>query len=310
MGISEERVMTSAASEEGWSFQLVTAADGRAIEVLTYGTGEEGALVFHHGSPGGLAPRYFFADVCDRFGLRFVMIGRPGYGLSDPRPGRVAASIPEDVARVLDELGIDTFVSVGCSGGGPHVLACAALLPERCLAAACVVGPAPIDADGLDYYEGMAPENREEWLLAEQGRDAVAPWLERVSASLRGQSIDVYRDQYGSGVPDVDARTLAGGYGAVMQASVQKAISTGMEGWLEDDVALVTPWGFDPRSITTPVAVWAGRQDTMVSWEHSAWIARAIPGADLHVLADHGHLSIQVGALTDIVEDLLAKSKR
>lgn len=293
-----------------WEFQLIPLPDGRTAEVLTYGSGADGTLVFHSGTPGGLAPRDYFAEVCDRYGLRFVMVGRPGYGLSSPRPGRVAADVAEDVAAVLDHLGIDTFISMGCSGGGCHTLACAALLPGRCLASAAVVSPAPIDADHLDYYAGMGEENAEEWHLAEQGRDAVEPWLVRAAADMRDKPIGNFADQYGGSFPPVDIATMETGFGTTMHASMQKAISTGVEGWLEDDIVLVTPWGFDLGSITTPVAVWAGKQDRMVSSDHSVWIARAIPGADLHVLADHGHLSVQVAALDDIVADLIAKSAR
>jgi pimeloyl-ACP methyl ester carboxylesterase len=299
--------MSGLASSD-WEFHEIPMPDGRITEALTYGSGTEGTLVFHTGTPGGIAPRDFFAKVCDELGLRFVIAGRPGYGLSSPRPGRVAADIVADIASVLDHLGVDTFISMGCSGGGPHVLACAALLPGRCLAAAAVVSPAPIDADGIDYYAGMGAENVEEWKLAEQGRDVVEPWLVRAAADLKGRSVNTFASQYGDSFAAVDVAFLKTGFGATMEASLQKAISTGIEGWLEDDIALVTPWGFDLGAITTPVAVWTGKQDRMVSWEHSAWLARAIPGADLHVLADHGHLSVQVGALTDIVEDLVLKS--
>ena len=293
-----------------WETHLVPMRDGRTTEVLTYGSGTEGTLVFHSGTPGGLAPRDYFAEVCDKHGLRFVMAARPGYGLSSPRPGRVAADVAEDIADVLDHLGIDTFISMGCSGGGCHTLACAALLPGRCLASAAVVSPAPIDADDLDYYAGMGAENFEEWKLAEQGRDAVEPWLERAAAGMRNQPIDNFAEQYGDSFPTVDIEMMATGFGTTMQASMQKAISTGVEGWLEDDLVLVTPWGFDLGAITTPVSVWAGKQDRMVSSDHSVWIARTIPGADLHVLADHGHLSVQVAALDDIVGDLVRKAAR
>src|SRR5437764_8659156 len=116
-----------------WNYELVPMPDGRVTEMLTYGSGTAGTLVYHSGTPGGLVPLKRFEALCDDLGLRYVSAGRPGYSESSPRPGRVIADIAEDIAVVLDHLGVDTFVSMGCSGGGPNVIACAALLPGRCL---------------------------------------------------------------------------------------------------------------------------------------------------------------------------------
>ncbi|MFG2584811.1 alpha/beta fold hydrolase [Streptomyces malaysiensis] len=295
---------------EGWEYDLVPMPDGRVTEILTYGTGTAGTLLCHAGTPGGLVPRAPFAKVCDEFGLRYVMAGRPGYGKSSPRPGRVMADIAEDMACVLDHLGVETFLTMGGSGGGPHVLACAALLPERCEAAAALVSPAPIDADGLDYYAGMGPENVEEWKLAEQGRAAVEPWLKKTVAGWGEITAADFVAAYHGALPPVDRELCTTEYGDLMMSWLRKATSTGVEGWLEDDLALVTPWGFDLGSITTPVTIWTGKLDQMVSYEHCVWLARAIPGADLHVIAEHGHLSVQHVYLPDIVEDLLRTRRR
>jgi len=81
-------------------------------------------------------------DAAAERGLRVVMCARPGYQGSDPQPGRTVAAVAGDVAAVLGELGAETFVTAGWSGGGPHALACAALLPGRCLAAATIAGAA------------------------------------------------------------------------------------------------------------------------------------------------------------------------
>jgi pimeloyl-ACP methyl ester carboxylesterase len=250
-----------------------------------------------------------FERLCDDLGLRYLSAGRPGYGESSPRPGRIIADIAQDLAVVLDHHGVDSFISMGCSGGGPNVLACAALLPERCTAAAPVVSPAPIDAEGLDYYAGMGAENVEEWQLAEKGRDAVEPWLQKTVADWGEFNVDTFVESNRGCFPPPDIAVCTTEFGEAVTASFRKATSTGVEGWLEDDLAMVSPWGFDLGEITTPVSVWAGKQDQFVSYRHSVWIAAAIPTADLHVLADHGHLSVQEAMLGEIVGDLLRKSR-
>ncbi|MFF2852556.1 alpha/beta fold hydrolase [Streptomyces sp. NPDC058001] len=294
---------------DGWEYDLVPQPDGRLTEIITYGIGTKGTLLVHAGTPGGITPRKPFADVCDEFGLRYVMAARPGYGQSSPRPGRVMADIADDIAGVMDHLGVDTFISMGGSGGGGNVLGCAALLPERCEAAAALVSPAPIDAADLDYYAGMGPENVEEWRLAEQGRAAVEPWLKKTVAGWGEITAEDFVATYRGSLPPVDQELCTTEFGDIFMASLRKATSTGVEGWLEDDLALVTPWGFDLGSITTPVTIWTGKLDLLVSYEHSVWLARAIPGADLHVIAEHGHLSVQHVYLRDVVRDLLRKRK-
>src|SRR6516162_5337220 len=165
--------------------RLISLPDGRELDVLTIGPANALPLVIHEGTPGGLVAYPPTVAAARERGLRVVMIARPGYERSTPRPGRRIADVAPDVAAVLDVLRADTFVSIGWSGGGPHSLACAALLPGRCLAAASVAGVAPYDAAGLDFLAGMGPENVTEFSLTVQGADALTPYLEQEAAPLR-----------------------------------------------------------------------------------------------------------------------------
>jgi pimeloyl-ACP methyl ester carboxylesterase len=115
------------------------------------------AVFWLHGSPNiGSPPEPLFA-AAEANGLRWVSYDRPGYGGSGPHDGRTVASAAADVAAIADALGIGRFAVLGHSGGGPHALACAALLPERVIAAVSVSGPAPFDAAGLDWFAGWSP---------------------------------------------------------------------------------------------------------------------------------------------------------
>lgn len=299
---------TDQRQDHGWTSAQVGLPGGRLAEVLSYGADRDGTLVLHLGTPGGIVPREDLGRLCDAHGLRLIQVARPGYGASSPQPGRVIADVAADLAAILDHLGVDTFITLGGSGGGPHAIACAALLPDRCRAAAAFVSPAPIDADGLDYYAGMGEANVEEWKLAEQGREVIGPWLQDTAAALGGQDLDAFADQYATAFAPVDLEFLRAQPGDTFAVSLDKAISTGIEGWLADDIALVSPWGFDLGAISAPVSLWTGKLDRMVSYRHSLWLAEAIPGSDLHVLGEHGHMSIQGAALPLMVQDLLRRS--
>ena len=160
--------------------------DGRVIEILTAGPADGLPLVLHEGTPVGLAlfePTVAAAAVR---GLRVILAARPGYEGSTPRPGRRVADVAGDVADVLNALGADTFLTMGWSGGGPHALACAGVLPGRCLAAASIAGVAPYGATGLDWLAGMGPGNVKEFGSAVAGQAPLTEFLEKAAAALKG----------------------------------------------------------------------------------------------------------------------------
>ena len=136
--------------------RLARTADGRDIEFLTAGPESGRPLVVHEGTPVGLVINARLGAAAAERGLRIVQIARPGYEGSTSQPGRRVADIAKDVVAVLDVIGSGTFVSIGFSGGGPHSIACAALLPGQCLAAASVagVGPYGVRGAGLPGRDG------------------------------------------------------------------------------------------------------------------------------------------------------------
>ncbi|HET6213032.1 MAG TPA: alpha/beta hydrolase, partial [Micromonosporaceae bacterium] len=219
-------------------------------------------------------------------------------------PGRTVADAAADTRAVLDAYGHDRFVTLGWSGGGPHALACAALLPDRCAAAATLAGVAPYPADGLDWLAGMGPENVVEFGAATDGGAALTTYLEAEAAGLVGVTGDEVAQALGGLVSDVDTASLTGEFAAVVAEMFRRAVSTGIAGWRDDDLAFVRPWGFELAGLGVPVAIWQGGQDRMVPYAHGTWLAGRIPGARAHLYPDEGHLSL-VGQLGRILDDLL-----
>ena len=115
---------------EGAHELFVEAADGRPLEVVVSGPDDGPVVVFHTGTPSAALHHPPTTRAAAENGLRLVSFGRPGYGASTAHPGRSVADVVPDTAAVLDQLGVDEFVALGCSGGGPHALACAVLLPD------------------------------------------------------------------------------------------------------------------------------------------------------------------------------------
>jgi pimeloyl-ACP methyl ester carboxylesterase len=286
------RVAMRAGEAQTRSLQL---RDGRQIQVLVAGPESGVPVVFHHGTPfAAVAPRVVI-DVTARRGVPMVLASRPGYAGSTALPGRTVADAAADTIEILDQLGHSRFYAVGWSGGGPHALACAALVPDRCLAAATIAGVAPYEAAGLDWLAGMGPENVEEFSYALEGGAPFDEFLTQSASAARDVTGSQIADELGGLLSAADRNALSEEMAEFLAAAMRAALSSGIEGWREDDLAFVRGWGFDVEAPGAPVAIWQGDQDNMVPAAHGAWLAGHVPGARRWLLSGEGHLTLMAG---------------
>lgn len=287
-------------------WMTVPLPDGRELDVLASDRAEGMGMLFHHGTPGN-ATRYetWFAEAEAR-GFRPVAYSRPGCASSTRDPGRRVSSAIGDVTVLLDTLGIDQFVSVGGSGGGPHVIACAALLPDRCRAAAALVTVAPWNAPGLDWFGGMTPSNVEEFEAALAGEAALREWMAAEGEVFRHVQGPDLIAAMGDGLDPVDQAVATGEWADHEAAGMRRSLEHGFDGWVDDDLAFTEPWGFDVETITTPVHIWQGELDRLVPWSHGQWLADHIPGAVFRLAMGHGHFSLGVANRSEILDELIA----
>jgi pimeloyl-ACP methyl ester carboxylesterase len=286
--------------------RVLAAPDGRRLEVLSTGPEDGLVLLFHNGTPGGLVASPDMAVAAAARGLRTVMYARPGYGGSTARPGRRIADAAADVAAVLDEFGARQFVTVGWSGGGPHALACAALLPGRCLAAVSLAGVAPAQAAGLDWMAGMGPENVAEFTAAGQGETALTAFLEEAAAGLGQVTGQQVAAELGGLISAADQAVVTAEFADYLAESFRAALRAGIAGWRDDDIAFVSDWGFPlEQAGAVPVAIWQGEEDRMVPFSHGTWLAGQIPGARAHLAPGEGHLTLAARSFGTVLDDLL-----
>ncbi|MHB8312743.1 MAG: alpha/beta fold hydrolase [Candidatus Dormibacteria bacterium] len=285
---------------------VIDTADGRQLEVFEAGSTLGPAIVVHHGTPGSglLAPAW--VENAGQLGLRLVGFSRPGYSRSSRRAGRSVAQVVDDVVVVADALGLDKLATWGISGGGPHALACAALLPERVVAASCISGVAPYLAEGLDWTEGMGEANVEEFGLATGGNDGrLMAALEAAAEGMRAASPEQMVGEMSSILSPEDEATMRGDFGLVVADQTRQGLAEGPFGMFDDDLAFVSPWGFDPASIRVPTQVWQGGEDLMVPAAHGAWLAARIPGAEAHLDPTLGHLTVVATRISEVHRWLL-----
>jgi pimeloyl-ACP methyl ester carboxylesterase len=241
------------------------------------------ALVWHHGSPQTGAPLEPLVAMAAARGIRLVSYGRPGYGGSTARPGRDVASAADDVAAIADALGLSEIAVMGGSGGGPHALACAALLPDRVVGAVTLAGIAPY-TDEFDWFGGMTAPGA--LRAAREGRDARERFAET-------EEFDP--DQF---LP-ADWAALEGNW-ASLDADVGRSEAFGPGGLIDDDVAFASPWGFELEAIRPPVLLVQGEHDRVVPTKHASWMLSRIHRAQLWMRLDDGHISV-----LDVVPDAM-----
>jgi pimeloyl-ACP methyl ester carboxylesterase len=271
----------------------VRASDGRRLHIYEAGAPDGELIVIHHGTPAsGLLWDRWAADAALR-GLHLVSYDRPGYDRSDRHAGRTVADAAADTAAIADACGATRFRTWGGSGGGPHALACAALLPDRIIAAATLASVAPYEADGLDWSGGMGQDNLDEFAAAVAGESALRPFLSAVAPQLAAAGAAGLAQMMRTLLPPVDVAVLDDGELAEYSYEfMARGVRQGVDGWLDDDLAFVQPWGFDPASIRVPLLLLQGRHDMMVPFSHGQWLANHIPAATAQLTEDDGHLSL------------------
>lgn len=252
---------------------------GRGAVLHGYDTGEgHRAVMWHHGTPNVGAPPEPLFGLCQELGLRWISYDRPGYGGSSRLANRDIASAARFAAAIADDRGIDQFAVVGHSGGGPHALACAALLTDRVRAVVSAAGLAPFDGSDPGWFAGMYRGGGAELRAAVVGPAELAAVL---------QSGDFDPEMF----TQSDHQALTGDWNW-LNSVVGPALQNGPGGMIDDDLAYVRSWGFDPASITAPTLILHGAQDRIVPISHGERLAAMIPSARTIWGPTDGHLSV------------------
>jgi pimeloyl-ACP methyl ester carboxylesterase len=285
---------------------VVSLPDGRTLHAYESGDPDGHLVIHHHGSPGSGLLRREWAEDAQARGIRLVGYDRAGYGGSSRNAGRRISDVVADVSALADSLGADRFSTWGVSGGGPHSLACAALLPDRVVASAAVASVGPYDAPGLDFLAGMGQDNLDEFGAATEGEDVLRPYLAAQTAGLLESTPESLKDALESLLPPVDRDALTGETAEFFHSSMTSGLRSSFDGWLDDDIAFVTPWGFDVASIAVTVLVMQGDQDLMVPFAHGQWLEAALPSATVRLMPGEGHISLEA-KIPDVHEWLLGQ---
>jgi pimeloyl-ACP methyl ester carboxylesterase len=281
--------------------------DGRTLKVLERGDPAGHPVLVHHGMPNSRILSEGDVAGAQARGIRLISYDRPGYGGSTPHPGRSIADCADDVRDIAAALGLDRLATWGVSAGGPHALACAALLPDLVPGVAVLACGAPWGADGLDYFAGMGELNVQDTMRVLEDPVAARAKCESDRLEILALSLEEVMEFMRSLLAPVDAAVFTGEIGQYLLDSLRAGLEPGPDGWWEDEISELAPWGFDLSAIRTPVLLLHGRHDRFVPFAHGQWLARHIPGVEAILSDDDGHLTLTANHLDDVHDWLLAR---
>jgi len=254
---------------------------GRVLRYSVYGDPEGVRVISHGGSPSTRWKRPGVVQSAKECGVHLVVPDRPGYGGSTRKPGRTVADVVDDVTALADVLGWERFAVTGGSGGGPHALACAALLSDRVTRCAVIGGITPPLVDGPEPTgdeEEDPRRNRTSWLAA-RGENLIRPSIEEaarsIMAGIEAGGPEFPPDPHSPAPPEPPARD-----DPEAMARLTATFVTSHDGWVDDNVAFATDWGFSLADVRVPTSIWFGSADDRAR-KYADLLVAEIPNAEL-----------------------------
>ncbi|CAI9098070.1 OLC1v1034631C1 [Oldenlandia corymbosa var. corymbosa] len=262
----------------------------------------------------------------EEFGVRLVTYDRPGFGESDPDPGRNLSSSALDMLNLAEAIGIkDKFWILGHSDGAIHAWAALNFIPHK-IAGAGMIAPMvnPYDSSMTKEEMSRAWEKwtrRRRWMyhLARRSHKLLNYFYSRKYLSGKHGQIDNWLSL---SLGEKDTELIRSPvFEEFWRRNVEESLRQGsMKPFIEEAALQVSDWGFSPNDLRVrekcpsksffqwldflsgpaectltgflgPIHIWQGTDDLVVSPSVTDFVGRTLPSASIHKLPDEGHFS-------------------
>jgi pimeloyl-ACP methyl ester carboxylesterase len=270
----------------------VRLRDGRRLSYAAAGPRDGFPVLYFHGAIGSPIRRSAVLDAAiAKLHIRYVMVDRPGFRASDPKPGRTVSDFAADIEDLADAIGFERFSVLGVSAGGPYALACAWALADRLRAAAAVSSVVPASAPsrggGVDVrYRLALMALARAPRLAARVADGALRLLRRHPAALAGMLSVSAPPTERALLAEREAREIA-------TRSFMVATERGTAPMIEDYLACHRDWGFEPGAALGRVHLWHGAHDRLIPVEHARHLGGALPNCAWIPVPGDGHFFLR-----------------
>jgi pimeloyl-ACP methyl ester carboxylesterase len=282
----------------------LTLRDGRTLAWHEWGVPDGIPVLRLQGTPGSRFSRYPRPEVWERLGVRVVMADRPGFGASTRMPGRGLASVADDLAELLDHLGLDRVPVIGISGGGPHVLALGARHPRRISAATVAAGAAPLTDADVPLLVGANAEGYRR--TREGGWDALYPMLCEARETVLADPLAGLRAVLNDAPAEDHAVMSDPDFQQTLERNQTESMRPGAEGWCDECFAM-DDWDIAPEDVRVHVVWYHSRHDANEPLQAAQRVVDRLPSVELRVWEAGGHLET-FHREEEMMRDLLARS--
>jgi len=268
----------------------VELADRRWLGFREHGDPDGRPVLYCHGLPGGGVLALEPAAMATHR-VRLITVERPGFGSSDPHPGRLLLDVADDIEQLGDTLGLDRFAVLGASAGAPNALACAHRLGDRVSTVGIVSGVGPL----FDHpeFDTILPDQQQLLLpIARQDIDGALALVREVTTPVVEAWADDPAAAFEAWVqesPEVDRAALRRDREMWMEV-LDATYGNGADTFVDEVRATFGPWGFELAGVGRPVHMWHGDADDMAPLTVARHVAGQLPDARLTVYPGEGHV--------------------
>lgn len=282
-------------------------SDGRTISYLDNGVSSPKTLLLHHGTPGAAGLWQNLLDDAETRGIRAIAYTKAGYPGSDKAEWSNVTEAASDFNELVDHLGVDEFVSLGWSGGGPYALASS--FSAKCKGVELVAAVAPYFEMGADFLIGQAEtetiEALDNWASSRENALAAAKKdMENIETEWSAETWQTGAEARPRYAQFADAYLK---FNAHALPAILNSVVPDVAGYAADSYLLMNDWGFKVSEVVKPTTIWSGSLDKPCPPNHGKWLHSQISGSDWRLLDGQGHMSIMVEAQIEILQNAIAK---
>jgi pimeloyl-ACP methyl ester carboxylesterase/DNA-binding CsgD family transcriptional regulator len=261
--------------------------DGRWMAWSDSGDPQGWPVLMCHGFLHSQHDRHPDDSILRRLGIRLLIPDRPGCGDSDAAPNGGVDQWPQDVAHMLDHLGVGDFGLVSWSMGTPYALAVVQHFYGRVQALGLVSPVTPVQSThDVRFFSG---QGRMVLLVALHTPRLLPVLMETLVKGIRRDVYGFLEEIIGKAPPSEKALFESPLYRQRRAAVLLQWARCGASMVANESIQAVHGWKVQAPPGGMACKMWHGDADPEVHWQGARSLAQQLGGMELQIVPGAGH---------------------